>query len=230
MAVKIIKGPQGPVLNAYNNSIIEFVTDIGTPSRATIKVGNFIFEVAPNKGVFYFNLKPAITALMNQGAFSDTIGVDLPVNYLFPDPSLYREQQITITVFKVRGASEALVKTYTYLKSVQQVVRSKFTDSNLLRVLSPSTSTVRHIPYFEGYPCDIAIFSNVARAVTLRNLATATQLAINLSKGVNRLFLSNGENDNQGFEGVFPLAMGKNEIEATFGTNQKTTLVLGQLG
>ena len=225
MAVTLTTEPQGQLLNAYNNSVIEFGTDVGTPARALIVVNDeYTFEVTPNKGVFYFNLKEIVKVIINQGNFPDNIEVMNPLTFLFPDADLYKEIPFEITVFKTNGSSETLTKTYKYIKSAKQIVRRYFDENDLIKILSPSTDITSYVTYFEGYPFDVSIFSNIARTVTITHKRTTTSINVNLSKGVNRLFLSNGENDNMGFEEQLPLFIGINELEIEVDIDNKLTL------
>ena len=217
MAITIITEPQGALLNTYNNSIIEFTTDVGVGARATILAEGLTFEITPNMGVFYFNLKEVVSVINNPDNFRDSIVVTTPSAFVFPDPDLYNELDFTITIYKTDGTFETLVKTYNYKKGVLQLVRSKFDVSDVIRILSPSTDNVSNITYFEGHPFDFSIYSNAARTVTITNKRTTGTLDITLSKGVNRVFLSNGENDNLGFEGQLPLYIGVNELELVGG-------------
>lgn len=229
MAVTIITEPQGVLLNAYNNSVIEFGTDVGTPARATILIDDYTFEITPNQGVFYFNLKEIIKVLINQGNFNDSIEVSNPANYVFPDASLFLEIPFTITVIKTNGDSEILNKTYKYIKSAKQIVRSYFTENDLIKFLTPSKDLKSYVTYFEGYPFDVSIYSNTSRIVTITHKRTATTLDVSLSKGINRLFLSNGENDNLGFEEQLPLHIGLNELEFKVDNDNKLTLFVTKM-
>lgn len=213
MAVILTTEPQGELLNVYNNSILEFTTDVGTPARATVEIGDYKFNITPNKNVFYINLKEIIAVIVNQDVFDDPVEIVNPLNYLFPDANLYKEIEFTITVIKTNSTSETLTKTYKFIKSATQIVRKIYDDNDLLKILSPTDDAVRNVTYFEGYPFDVSIYSNIARTVTVTHKRTASTLDITLSKGVNRLFLSNGENDNYGFEEALPLYTGVNELE-----------------
>lgn len=213
MAVLLNTEPQGALLNAYNNSILEFSTDVGTPARAIVEIGTYKFNITPNQNLFYINLKEIIGVLINQDVFDDPVEIANPINYLFPDANLYHEIEYTISIIKTDGTTETLTKTYNYIKSALQVNRKLYDDNDLIKILSPTNDIVRNVSYFEGYPFDIAIYSNIARTVTITHKRTATTLDINLAKGVNRLFLSNGENDNYGFEEQMPLYTGINELE-----------------
>ena len=225
MAITVTTEPQGALLNTYNNSVIEFNTDVGTPSRATILAGNFTFELTPNLGVFYFNLKEVASVVNNPDNFRDSIVVTTPSAFVFPDPDLYKELEFTITMFKTDGTFETLVKSYNYKKGVLQLVRSKYDVSDVLRILSPSKDNVSNITYFEGHPFDLSIDSNAARTITITNKRTSGTHDIPLSKVVNRIFISNGENDNLGFEGQLPLYVGINELEIVGGGVTATVFI-----
>lgn len=224
--IEIYKEPEGNILSSYNNSVLEFGTDSGTPARATVTMGTYTFELTPNLGVFYINIKEMVNLLFNQNAFKDSISVIIPANYVFPDATLYQELEVEITVYFNNNVTESLTKTYRYLKAVQQQVQPRFTESDLLRVLLPSEDITRHVTYFEGLPFDVALYSNADRQVTLTHVATGTTLNVNLLKGVNRLFISNGENDNQGFEANMPLYIGVNEVEIYVDTTTTLTLFI----
>ncbi len=217
--------PINPPHNAYNNSVIEFGVDAGIPSVANITIGDNIFEVFPNaQGQFYFNLKSVVMTLINQDHFSDTI-VSTSGSFLFNDSSLFYELVLDIEVILEDGTIQALNSTYPFLKSVEQIIRSRYYDSEL-KILTPGASQVAHLSYFEGYPFDVSIYSNAARSVTVLNVKTGISTSLNFSKGVNRLFISNGENDNGGFENNVPLHLGINELEFKIGTTIKFTLFL----
>jgi len=227
MAVTIIKEPQGSVLNAYNNSIIEFGVDAGTPVSALLDIDGNEFYLTPNAdGNFWFDMKPVVMALINEDMFSDTIEIPDNITYCFEDESLYLEQEISIAVTLDDTSEVTLDRTYTYLKSVIQQIRPIYAQSDLLRVLLPSFDNQKHVSYFEGYPFDVSIYSNAARTVTITNLRTSGTVDVDLVKGINRLFLSNGENDNGGFEGDLPLSLGKNQLEIDINGTDKVYLTV----
>lgn len=213
MAITITKEPQGPLLNAYNNSILEFTSSTGTPARALVELSGYVFEITPNEGSFYFNMKDVISLLINQNAFADNVEVTVPTSYLLQDTTLYLEQSVKLTVIKSTGATETLTKTYNFIKSVKQLYRTAYDESDLIKVLLPYADGRKNATYFEGLPFDVSIYSNANRAVTLHNRRTGIDLTLNLLKGVNRLFISNGENDNMGFEHDLPLYVGPNDLE-----------------
>ena len=217
MSVIITKEPTGNILNAYNNSILEFTITVGSPvrqpARAIVSVNGFNFNLTPVGGKFFFNAKKIITVLVNQDNFTDNTEVLSPLSYLFTDSLLYKEVNVLITVYTTTGTSFATNRNYKYLKSVQQIVRSKYIEREDIRILSPSIDANKSVTYFEGLPFDVSIYSSQDMTATLLHARTQNTLTVNLKKGVNRLFISNGENDNRGFEGVFPLFLGVNKIE-----------------
>ncbi|MAX51599.1 MAG: hypothetical protein CMH22_06425 [Methylophaga sp.] len=217
--------PQDQVLNAYNNSVIRFGTDSGAPARSVVQVDKYKFEITPNNGEFYFNLKDVVTLLINQNKFIDAIAPDSPANYVFPDNTLFLDVEVSITIFKTNGASETDTLNLNYLKAVQQLFRPIYDESETFRILLPADNIKKHVTYFEGYPFDVSIYSNASRSVTVTNKRTAQSINISLLKGVNRLFLSNGENDNLGFEGSLPLNLGVNELVFSFGSESYTLFV-----
>ncbi|GLB47767.1 hypothetical protein [Neptunitalea lumnitzerae] len=225
MAVIIYKQPEGTLLPAYNNAIIEFGSDTAMAARALVKVGTFTFELTPNQGVFYINLKDVITLLFNQNAFADTVSVPVPSTFLYPDANLYLEQEVILEVILYDGQVETFTQTFSFVKAVAQQLLPLFTQNNLLRVLVPSDSSTKQVTYFEGLPMDVALYSNSVRTVQLTHVATGTTVSVNILKGVNRLFLSNGETG-QGFEAQMPLFVGLNEITITVDTTHSSSLFI----
>lgn len=217
--------PQGKLLNAYNNSIIEFSSDSGISARAIITISGYTFTIAPNVNSFYFNMKEVVTALINQDAFSDTIEIDLPQNYLFQDSSLILDVTVGIKVVSSSGVVDTSSKSYTFLKSVDQVDTVVYEKSDKLRFLTPSVYNKSFVTYFEGLPFDITFYSDEAREVTIKNVRSSSSITINVLKGINRLFISSGQLDNKGFETKIPLYVGVNELEFIF-DNERETIVI----
>jgi len=45
-------------LPAYNNTIIKYTIDNGTPKSSTITIGGYVFDIFPDaSGEFYFNFR-----------------------------------------------------------------------------------------------------------------------------------------------------------------------------
>lgn len=226
MAIQITEQPTNPPHKAYNNSIIEFGVDIGVPVTATITTGTYSFEISADaNGKFEFNFKRIVEVLINQDQFTDDIVVTDPAVYLFQDPKLFLDFSFTILVRLEDDTTVTQNYTWPFLKSVEQLIRKPYQNSEL-KILAPYEGEVCHLSYFEGYPFDIAIYSNIDRSVTVKNLRTGLSLILNLKKGVNRIFISNGENDNLGFESQLPLYLGINELEFSYNAAVAFTLFL----
>lgn len=226
MAILITNQPQNPPHNAYNNSIIEFGVDAGIPTAANISAGGHTFEIFPDlNGKFFFNLKSIVAALINENRFNDDIVVNDPAVFLYPDSNLFYELALNIEVLLEEGDPVTTDLNLPFLKSVEQVIRKRYNNSEL-KILTPAASQVAFLSYFEGMPFDISIYSDVARTVTIENVKTGMSHSLNFSKGVNRIFISNGENDNLGFENQLPLYLGVNELEFKIGGVIQFTLFL----
>ena len=221
--IVINKQPGGNILNAYNNCIIEFTSDenINSIARALVTIEGFTLDLTPIAGIFYVNLKNVITTIINQKRFEDEININYPSNFLYLDNSLFHELNIDLTIKRDRGVTEQKTLNYSFFKSVKQIFRTDFTKSNKLFFLTKSNDNIPKVTCFDGHPFDLSIYSNEDRAVTVRNIRTASSLNINLSKGVNRLFLTNGQLENCGFNCLLPLYDGINELEFLFEKNIK---------
>lgn len=181
------------------------------PTAANITAGGHTFEIFPDaSGNFYFNFKPIIGALINQDRFRDTI---IPDTFLKFDSSLYYDLAATIEVVLEEGEPVSTEVNLPFLKSVKQKGERPFHDSEL-KILTPNATEVAFLTFFAGYPFDLSIYSDTDRAVTIKNVNTGMQTVQNFSKGVNRLFISNGEIGNENsFENELPLHYGVNELE-----------------
>jgi hypothetical protein len=228
MAIQITNQPTNPPYPAYNNSIIEFTSDAGTPITADIIVNGYTFEQSADAdGIFHFNLKRIIEVLINQNNFSDHIAIDNPADFLFLDQTLFLDVEIEIIISFADDSQESQTFTWPYIKSVIQEGEKQFNNSQL-KLLAPYANDICHLTYFEGYPFDISIYSDIARLITITNLRTGLATDLNLLKGVNRLFISNGENDNLGFESQLPLYLGINELEFKANDQIYFTLLLNK--
>lgn len=218
MALTFTKQPQGPILNAYNNNIYEFSTSLFTGVRAVILVDDqYRFEITPNQGRFYFNLSPVMRVLINQDAFSDNIAVN-PPSFVYPDNRLFKTISVEITVISANASTASDNLTIDYIKGAEQLFPDHYQKNNIIRVLSPSANNIKHLTYFEGYPFDFTILANQSQNATIRNTRTGATITVSLTKGANRIFLSNGENDKLGFENNLPLTLGVNFLQITYGS------------
>lgn len=196
------------------------------PTIATITVAGIGFEVYPNsEGEFYFNFKNLIPTLINEANFADNVHPN-GNDYLLPDPDLFKEITAQIEVMTEEGDPQSTEVILPFLKSVKQKGSRPHALSDF-RVLDHSLSQVSHLVYFEGMPFDVSIYSDDTRDIRIKNKKTQMEMTYTFSKGVNRLFISDGENDApEGFENDIPLYLGVNELEFWEGTTLKFTLFL----
>lgn len=227
MAIVFTSENQKKPLNAYNNSIVEFGVDEGTPRKAIIEVEGYNFEIAPSaQGEFYFNLKEIIKNLINFDQFSDDVEVRNG-EFVFLDENLFYFASVKYTVQLDDGAGLSETRSYSYIKSVEQIVRKKVNEiaNEHLKILAPCNDQTAHLTMFEGYPFDFSLWSDVNRSVTVRSRRTGMEISLELTKGVNRIFTTNGVL-NYGFEQQMPLYIGINELEIKINNVTYVTLFL----
>ena len=153
MAITITKQPEN-IYPAYNDSFIEFSSDLADNNRAEIIVQPLSlfpepFIVYPDaSGVYLFNLKEAVKVQFNIQGFSDSnFFTD---SYGKSISGLYLLQQIKIKVYS-DVSEEEVDKEYEFYKAVNQVGQNVIT--NPFTLLSYSDNGIDHdLTYFEGFP------------------------------------------------------------------------------
>ena len=212
--------PQDQVLNAYNNSVIEFYSDVDQENvKATIAIDALTFEATPSPDdKYYFNFISIIKTLINANYFQDTIEPENENSIVYADDSLYKEIEATITVEFDDGTTDQTTINLSFIKAVDQEENYKRNLTNaqnstiaLLLPFIPESNQDYHATYFEGYPFDVALYSDADRTVTLKNTTTGLTSDVEVSKGVNRIFLSDGDN-NFSVDEIIPLQVGINVI------------------
>jgi hypothetical protein len=225
--------PETTVLNAFNNNVVEYYSDhSSTAIKSVITLLGKDFEITPNtNGVFHFNFKELVKRLINENYFRDTIEPDVNLSFVYEDQTVYREIQVEYKIEFVDATFETTIKNYKFLKSVEQLENFRKnlvnTENTKLSILTPfrdSSSKTYFSTYFFGYPFDVSIYSDQIRTITIENKNTQLSTTIDLTKGVNRLYLSDG--DHFSFENLLPLYYGINELEFRINTNEHITLFL----
>jgi len=228
MGIVITKQPGENVKNAYNNCVLEFTSDSGDVTkiaRAVVKVMRqglvnsadiFTLELTPIAGKFYVNLKDVVTTIVNQNRFNDSINITTPSVILYTDNDLFHELKIEIVIKRDLGITEQTELYYNFLLSAKQIYRTDFAKSDNLFFLTKSSDNIPKVTLFDGFPFDLSIYSSARREVTIRNIRTGTTFDINLVKGVNRLFFSNGQLETCGLNCILPLNDGINELQFEF--------------
>ncbi|MFC5046307.1 hypothetical protein ACFSTE_13280 [Aquimarina hainanensis] len=228
--IEIFNEPKSRPVSAYNNCVLEFRVTDNTPVKAVVTINGFPFDRAPSPtGDFYFEFKKIAATLINQDHFSDKTEITDNRKYLIHDSHLHLELNIEVCVKMIDGTEQIKELKYSLIKSVDQIVRKKVSNiaDGKIKLLIPNSDKTSRVTYFEGLPFDFSIYSDQDREVTITNAGNSIEL--NLKKGVNRLFVSNGENDNKGFEYDLPLHLGVNELEIKINGSTYVTLFLKKI-
>ena len=219
MAITIIKEPSG-IYPAYNDSFIEFESDLFDNNRAEITIfPNSLFpntfSIFPNlQGRYLFNLKEFVKFVFNQDGFEDKNFFD---NAFYKSISgTYLTQSLSIEVFNNED-SETISKTYEFFKSVKQA--GEYVFENKFQLLNNSKNGVDYyLTYFEGFPFhfDIqrVVFS-VGKKIKIINKNDdfeAIEMTPNFT-GSFRFNIDRSENLNWTSGGLMTLSDGVNNLE-----------------
>lgn len=216
-------------VNAYNNNNVVFSSDsVLTAIRAIIKVKGISVSITPDaNGIFTYNFKELFQTVINENYFRDELtestDINLAVNnFVFLDDKVFEEILVEYEIVFSNETNETLDKTYKVMRSVVQLEDYKRgltneTNANIALLLPFYGFSNKHYKgyYFEGYPFDFALYSDVARTINVRNVKLDLDVDIDVSKGVNRIFISDGSN-NWTFENILPFYVGRNELEITY--------------
>lgn len=172
--------------NSYNNSIVEFQSTLlgSPPNKCEITISGFQFDITPIGLIFRFNFKEIITVLINQNQFDD--GITQPSDVVI-DNNLKLEETVIFTIIFDDLSTDVTNKTYTFLKSVQQIA-----NENLITLTVPQILSLEYLTVFRGYPFDLT-YSSVD-TLTIFNNTINTSIDLNtISGNINRIFLSDGQ-------------------------------------
>lgn len=219
MAITITKQPEG-IYPAYNDSFIQFSSDLADNNKAEITVDPIaifpnVFVLYPDiDGNYLFNLKEAVKVILNENGFEDS-------NY-FTDAywksisGLYLLQDITIKVLS-DIASEQVNKSYEFFKAVKQVGQN--IHANPFQLLTYSPDGVDHsMTYYEGFPFNFDIQRVIYAAdkvLTVKNLNTgivSDDMPVT-STGAFRMNVDRGGGNNWTSGNILPLIVGVNRLE-----------------
>lgn len=200
-------------LYAFNDNIIVFEPSSGTPVKCTITIEGVSVEITPNpSGVFTYNFKSLIVPLINENKFIDTITPDLTQAMVYLDTTLFKDVAVTFTIQMDNLTEEIYTHTYSFLKAVQQ--HDEFLTSRIkpsVYPLLPFTPEQAHATYYEGQPFEVSVFSSSETTLTLYNQTNERTLTLELTRGVNRIFFSDGERNTTLYDNFY-LVLGVNKI------------------
>lgn len=230
MAITIIKQPTG-IYPAYNNSFIEFSSDLADNNRAEITalplaIFPNVFEIFPDaSGNYLFNLKEVAKTILNANKFDDDNFFDDA--YYKNISGLYLLQEIVIEVFSDID-SETLEKEYQFYKSVKQVFDQIFT--NKFQLLSNSENGLDyHLTYFEGFPFHFDLQRvTIAKNLSVKNLNTSVTSADMLTTATSafRMNVDRSDGENWTLGNFLPLIEGLNKLEVYENGDFKTNVFL----
>ena len=215
-------------LNTYNNNIIEYRATNTTKIvvNSTIEINGVTYELTPNlNGIFRFNFLQVAKAINNLNNFKDEIEPDITTSYIYNDSSLFKELTAEIKIIFSDTTEETQTNVYSFFKSVEQIIRQKATRDNRLFPLVINANKVSQLTYFEGYPYDIPFYSDADREIKILNKNTQHEITVNVTKGVNRLFVSDGKT-NLSLENILALYVGFNELEFKIDNDIAFTVIL----
>lgn len=230
MAITITKEPEG-IYPGYNDSFIEFSSDLATNNKAEITVYPVLtfpkaFVIYPNSdGVYLFNLKEAVKVIFNENGFNDA-NFDNSV-YWKSIEGLYLSQEIDIEVFN-DSTSESTSEAYEFFKSVKQI-GEPLPDSPF-QLLSYTEDGVNHyLTYFEGFPFHWDLQRiETGKELTVKNLNTGNETAAMTTTETDsfRMILDRSEGNNWTADNVLPLITGLNRLEIYEDAVFKSNIIL----
>lgn len=202
--------PSKTIENLFNNQIFEWNAPNSIACEVQISNGTHVRQVVIDSinNNFYLDAKKPLSSLFNIDGFNDD---KLPtiITWLINDSDLYREYTFDFNVKLNDGQIESEQLTKKYFKSVEQITDPLQIENTTFKILAKS----KYFNYFEGLPMDISFYSDAVRTVTILNKKTGISTTKQFTIGVNRLYLSNGENIN-GFESQVPLIIDQiNQLE-----------------
>lgn len=204
------------LLYAYNDNVLRFTGEDLFKLELTVNDALTADLYSQPNGEFFMNLRDFATILINQNKFADEILPDIESNgYMYADPSLFLKMDLSFTFQNFAQAA-----TFYFLKAVSQIkdFRARKVAGNFL--ISPGRVT-----YYEGYPFDVTLFAASAQQVVVHNRTTFQSVAMDVSRYVNRLFLSQGS-QNFTIDDILPLQTGTNRLEIEFGPTDKKEIIV----
>lgn len=211
---------------AYNNDIYRFYSDTVSPSFAEVTIqGNTPIRLYPSpEGMFFCNLKPYISAMINTLDFEDITTTNLiatdagsftyPANdgHLLKASVDFKITQITDS----ETFDDSTTLELQWLAAAQQHGAFNNLRKDNLLVLSPHLPEAMnnwYIKYWEGYPFDVTFYSNRS-SIILQNTSNLLLGEFDTGQECTRLFFSDGRTDVT-LEDFIPMNTGLNHLKMT---------------
>lgn len=189
---------------AYNDSIITYKSNSFTgATKSDVIINGKPFTVYPINDEFTYNFHDYVKVKINENNFEDTI---IPNgDFIVDDSTLSLTIEPTIKIYRPTGSpttGDTSSFTYHFTKNVEQLIGYKqkiVNDNSTVKVLLPTKNYVDYsITYFEGFPCDFAIYGlSEGDTFYFKNLSTVnqTQIFSATTSEVKRIYLSDGAGD-----------------------------------
>lgn len=206
---------QNPV---YNNSVVEFSSNIADILKAVITVGGNSYNIYPINNIFYFNFKEIAKSIFNQNRFEDSIIPNIADSIFYSDDSILKSLTVNFKVISKTGVEDIIDKDYNFIRSVEQLpfYRRKLNMDTDVKALLPTKNFIDYeVTHFEGFPFDFTIEGLVSGdEFYFRNISTniSSEVYQSPDNQVKRIFLSDGESDTT-IDDVLLLNSAVNRIE-----------------
>lgn len=211
---------------AYNNDILRFYSDDtdADPTHATITGPGLSITLYPGPdGMFFFNFKPYVTALINTRNFEDTLETDLlttdPQTFIYDyTDGTYLSKGINVKIFLDDDTFDVAGYSLAWIAGAQQIGENNPLSKPSFYMLSPFSIEGNdrwYLKYWQGYPFDVPFYIEPDAAIRLNNLTTGLSEEFIQEDGyVKRLFFSDGRTD-ECIEDILPIAEGINQMVIT---------------
>lgn len=231
MAITFSKEPTG-IYPAYNDSYIEFTSDLSGNNRAEITVSPIelfprTFSIFPDfDGNYLFNLKEIVKSSFNR-TFEDQTEVVTGWSKNFTDK--YLLQSISIEISN-GSETDTISKGYQFFKAVNQV-GEKIHENNFQLLTATKNGIDHSLTYWEGFPFHFSIkrvIHSEGKEIVVRSLNTTDQTdgMPTTETGSMRIQIDKGGGENWTSENFLPLITELNRLEILENGSFRSNLLL----
>ena len=206
------------LLSTGNSWVIKFASDSGiAPSYARVAFLGETFNIDPDlNGDFTFDFYTAISNKVNANNFNDQQNdVDTSTVSVYNDGSTYLNVSVTIAIFTTSLQTQTYIQDYRFKTSVldEEAYELGFKNiDSVFDVLLPEVSEEFYTQGTDTQPLDFSLYSQSDTIVQLFNETNGTNKNIDVTEGINRVFLQDGRGNEIG---VLTLDEGLNRIRVT---------------
>ena len=206
------------LLSTGNSWVIKFASDSATaPNYARVSFLGETFNIDPDlNGDFTFDFYTAISNKVNANNFNDQQNdVDISTVSVYNDGSTYLKINVSISVFIPNSQTQIYSQEYRFKTSVldEEAHELGFKNINsVFDVLLPEVSEEFYTQGTDTQPLDFSVYSQSNTVLNLTNETNGTIKNINVTEGINRVFLQDGRGNEIG---ILILDEGLNRIRVT---------------